>query len=243
MPHPVDDLRLWPNIMADRLNAEAEVYGDFGWTARNGWYALGHDPRLWAVLPKVDAVILALGQFDTTPAPLPNVLWKLIPLIRSTRIRRVVGALHLRAIPVLTKLFVHLPGGGPVSLPPRLTAKYLQESLTLIRRRRPGAPVVSMTPIVGKAKLYAYLHPGREAAERAMRQWAAASRVPLLDLPSVVGDHMLSGRGNPDGMHLGWEGHLALGTAMAEMLTPLLAGTAAPRAASAPPLEESSAGS
>jgi hypothetical protein len=38
--------------------------------------------------------------------------------------------------------------------------------------------------------------------------------VPLLDLASLVGDHVLSGRGNPDGIHWGWEAHELVGKAL-----------------------------
>jgi hypothetical protein len=218
LPHPVDDPRLWPNVMATALDVDVEVFGDFGWTARDAWYALGHNARLWPVLRRTDAVVLALGSYDSAPEPLPTWLWKRIAMIRSNRVRRVVSAAHRRAVPILTRLFSCLPGGGPVVLRPSLTAHFLQASLKLLRRKRRGVPVLGMTPIAARPKVYSGLHKGRPKTERAIREWAAAADVPLLDLPAIVGDHMLSGRGNPDGMHLGWEGHAALGVAVAGLM-------------------------
>jgi diglucosylglycerate octanoyltransferase len=218
MPHPVDDPRLWPNILGRELDVDVEVFGGFGWTARHCWYALGHDPRLWPVLRRADAVILAVGSFDSAPAPLPPVLWRLIPLIRSNRLRRVVAALHLRALCVLIRALALIPGRGPTALRPSLTAYYLQASLTLVRRQRPEARVLGMTPIIGHSRLVGGHHKGWAATDRAIRRWGSTAGVPLLDLPAVVDDHMLSERSNPDGMHLGWEGHASLGLAVTEEL-------------------------
>ena len=225
-PHPSDDARLWPNVMAAALDVEVEVFGDFGWTVRDAWYALGHNTRLWPVLRRADAVVLALGSYDSAPEPLPTWLWKRIAMIRSSKVRRVVAAGHRRAIPKLTRLFSYLPGGGPVVLRPSLMAYFLQASLRILRQKRRGLPVLGMTPIVAKAQLYAGLHKGRPKAERTIREWAAAADVSLVDLPAVVGEHMLSGRCNPDGMHLGWEGHTALGLAVAARVAELLPGGA-----------------
>lgn len=63
----------------------------------------------------------------------------------------------------------------------------------------------------------------RVAAERATRAWAARSGAALLDLPASVGAHRAGGRGNPDGMHGGWSGHAAAGSACAGLLAPRLA--------------------
>lgn len=221
-PHPVDDPRLWPNVMASIAHVDVETFADFGWTARDVWYAITHSAQLWPVLRRADAVVLAVGSYDTVPNPLPSWLWKRTAMIRSRQVRGVVSRAHRSVVPLLTRLFYYLPGDGPVVLRPRLTTHYLDASCTLLRRARQGVPVLGMTPIVSSARLYAGLHKGRPRAEQAMREWAAAANVPLLDLPAVIGDHMLSGRGNPDGMHLGWEGHKALGEAFAGLVKDLL---------------------
>jgi lysophospholipase L1-like esterase len=217
MPHRIDEPRLWPNLMAGLLDAEVEVFGDFSWTARHCWYALGHDPWLWAGVSRADLVVLAVGSFDTTPAPLPHVLWKLIALIRNSRARRLAYMVQVRTLPRLAKLFAHLPRGGPVALSPRVSLYYLRASLMLIRRRRRGVPVVGMTPLKGAPKIYGGVQPGWAAGERMMRLWAADADVPLLDTMSVLGAHMASDLCNEDGMHLGWEGHELMASAAARL--------------------------
>jgi hypothetical protein len=68
------------------------------------------------------------------------------------------------------------------------------------------------------------VHSGRAAAERALRGWADGVGVPLLDVPPLVGEHVRSCRGNPDGMHWGWEGHELVGQAMAELIRSVAVG-------------------
>jgi hypothetical protein len=222
MPHRIDEPRLWPNVMARLLDVDVEVFGDFGWTSRHCWYALGHDPRLWAAVADADAVMLAVGSFDTAPAPLPSALWKIIAMIRNNRVRRVVHMLHARAVPRLARLFAHLPRGGPVALPPRLTRHYLRASLVLIRRRRRGVPVVGMTPISCAPKIYGGVQPGWAAGERMMRRWAAEADVPLLDTVAVLDGHMSSELCNRDRMHMGWRGHELMGSAAARLFEQVL---------------------
>ena len=41
-------------MAAAALGGRVELAAGFGWTARHAWYALTHDPRLWAVMPHVD---------------------------------------------------------------------------------------------------------------------------------------------------------------------------------------------
>ncbi len=87
---------------------------------------------------------------------------------------------------------------------------------------RPEIPVVAVLPPVHRAAEYARVHVGRPAAERATRAWAAAHGVALLDLKALVAEHVLSGHGNPDGMHWGWSAHADVGRACAALLrTPL----------------------
>ncbi len=69
---------------------------------------------------------------------------------------------------------------------------------------------------------YAQVHAGRPAAERATRVWADGHDVALLDLKALVAEHVLDGRGNPDGMHWGWSAHADVGRACAELLSAAL---------------------
>ncbi|OLL73188.1 hypothetical protein Ae168Ps1_1571c [Pseudonocardia sp. Ae168_Ps1] len=218
-PYPADEPRLWPNLAAARLGGRAELVARAGWTARHAWSAVSGDPRVWAVLPHVDAVVLGVSGMDSLPSPLPTALRELIPALRPAPLRRVVRDGYRRAQPVLAPLLAELPGGGPATLPARLTASYLERCRSAVHALRPGLPVVALLPSVHRAADYGRVHPHRAATETAMRAWAArAPGVTLLDTAALVGDHVLGGHGNPDGMHWGWAGHRAVGTALADEL-------------------------
>lgn len=220
---PADDPRLWPNIAATALGGRAELVAGIGWTARHAWYALTHDPRVWATMPRVDALVLGVGGMDTLPSPLPTALREIIPALRPDPVRRLVRTGYLAAQPWLARGLAHLPGGGPVALPPHLTVRYLDRCREAVLALRPGIPVLAVLPSVHRAAVYGGVHAGRPAAERATRAWAAAGGVALLDLAALVGEHVRSGAGNPDGIHWGWPGHTAVGAACATALAPLLA--------------------
>ncbi len=217
-PEPADDPRLWPNVAAAGLGGRAELVAGIGWTARHAWHALTHDPRVWAVMPRVDALVLGVGGMDTLPSPLPTAVRELIPLLRPAGLRRAVRSGYRSAQPHLARALAALPGGGPVALPPRLTVEHLDRCRTAVHALRPGVPVVAVLPPVHRADEYGRVHAGRPAAERATRAWAAARGVDLLDLRALVGEHVLAGHGNPDGMHWGWAAHHAVGVACADLL-------------------------
>jgi diglucosylglycerate octanoyltransferase len=224
---PADDPRLWPNVAAAALGGRAELVAGIGWTARHAWSALTRDPRVWAVMPRVDALVLGVGGMDSLPSPLPTVLREAIPVLRPDRFRRAVRAGYRRAQPALARGFAKLPGGGPVALPPHLTVAHLDRCTAAVRALRPDIPVVAVVPPPHRAADYGGAHPGRAPAESATRSWAARAGVLVLDLPALVGPHVLAGRGNPDGMHWGWEGHAAVGRGCAALLGPRLARPAA----------------
>jgi diglucosylglycerate octanoyltransferase len=223
-PEPADEPRLWPNVAAATLGGRAEILAGAGWTARHAWHALTSDPRIWAVLPAADALVLGVGGMDTLPSPLPTALRELIPVLRPDAVRHFVRAAYLRAQPVLARTFATvLPGRGPVALPPWLTVRYLERCRRAVLAVRPDLPVVAVLPAPHRARAYASVHPGRPAGERATRAWARAAGVSLLDLPALVTEHVLGGHGNPDGMHWGWAGHATVGAACAELLRSALA--------------------
>jgi lysophospholipase L1-like esterase len=218
-PHPADDQRLWLNIAAEALGGSAELFAGFGWNARDAWWSLVGDPRVWAELPHADAVVLAVGSMDTLPSPLPTYLRTGLRYLRPDGVRRVLRGAYLAAQP---KLAVAMRG-KPAVLPAKLTVRYLDDIVEAIRALRPSLPIVGMLPGVHRAASYGYVHTARVGAAAAMTSWARRADVPLLDLPAVIGPHILGGHGNPDGMHWGWEGHAGVGKAMAELITPLLA--------------------
>ncbi|AEA24235.1 hypothetical protein Psed_2007 [Pseudonocardia dioxanivorans CB1190] len=215
---PADDPRLWPNVAAAALGLRAEVVAGAGWTARHAWHALTHDPRVWAVLPCVEALVLGVGGMDALPSPLPTAVRELIPVLRPAPLRRVVRDGYLRAQPRLARAFARLPGGGPVALPPRLTVEHLERCRAGVAALRPEVVVAVLTPAPHRAAVYGGAHPGRERAERATRRWAAGSGAAVVDVVALVGDHVRAGHGNPDGMHWGWSAHATVGAAVAAVV-------------------------
>lgn len=220
---PSNEPRLWPNVAATALGGRAELLAGYGWTARHAWRALTHDPRIWSVMPTVDALVLGVGGMDTLPSPLPTALRELIPTLRPASLRRAVRGGYRAAQPALSRSLARLPGGGPVALPPRLTVSHLESCRRAVTTIRPGIPVIALLPSVHRAAAYGFVHTGRPAAERATRAWAVAAGVALLDLPPLVAEHIRSGAGNPDGIHFGWDAHQRIGDALAGLLAPLLA--------------------
>lgn len=217
-PHPADDERLWPNIAADALGGHTELFAGLGWTSRDAFWSLAGDPRVWSLLPKADVLVLAVGSMDTLPSPLPTYLREGLRYLRPDALRRFVRDRYLAAQPWLAKA----TGGRPVALPPTLTVRYLDRTLGSIRALRPDLPAVGVLPPVHRATSYGLVHTGRSNAVSAIRAWGARSGVPLLDLAELTGEHVLGGRGNPDGMHWGWEAHDRVGAALADIVAPLV---------------------
>jgi diglucosylglycerate octanoyltransferase len=211
-PHPADDERLWPNRAAAALDGRVELFARSGWTARDAFWALAGDPRVWTQLPKADVLVLAIGSMDTLPSPLPTYLREGLRYLRPDPVRRWVRDRYVAAQPWLAKA----TRGRPVALPPALTVHYLDRILGSIRMLRPDLPAVGVLPPVHLASSYGYVHTGRQSGATAISSWAERVGVPLLDLAALVGDHVLAGLGNPDGIHWGWEAHELVGKALAD---------------------------
>lgn len=218
-PYPADDPRLWPNLAAAALGGRAELFAGAGWTARDAFWALAGDPRVWSTLPKADVLVLAVGSMDTLPSPLPTFLREGMRYLRPDALRRFVRTRYLAAQPWLARA----TRGRPVALPAALTVRYLDRTVGSIRVLRPELPAVGVLPPVHRAVSYGLVHTGRAEATREIRTWADRAGVPLLDLAGLVGEHVLSGQGNPDGMHWGWAGHELVGKALAQAVGQLLA--------------------
>lgn len=212
--HAADDPRLWPNVTAGALGGRAELVAGFGWSARDVWWALTGDPRVWAELPHADVLVFAVGSMDTLPSPLPTYLRTGLRYLRPGSLRRAVRGAYHAAQPVLSTAF----RGRPPVLPARLTVHYLDTAVTAVRALRPSLPVLGWLPSVHRAASYGHVHTERARTARELTRWARRAEVPLLDLPTVVGPHVWGGHGNPDGMHWGWAGHTAVGHAMAELI-------------------------
>jgi hypothetical protein len=217
---PADDPRIWPNIVAAQLGWDLELIGRIGWTCRDVWWAATQDPRAWAALPRAGAVIFATGGMDSLPSPLPTAVRELIRYVRPPWLRRWVrdgyGWVQPRLSPV-----------ARAALPPHLSAEYLELTRGAIDFNRPGIPIVASLPSVHIAETYGKAHHGRAGTVGAITQWAERHDIPLVDLKSAVAEHVMSGRGNPDGIHWNFEAHQAV----AELMLKALAEAGVTRAA------------
>jgi lysophospholipase L1-like esterase len=213
-PMPADDPRLWPNIAAAELGGRTELVAGFGWTARDAYWSLVGDPRVWTLLPKADVLVLGVGSMDTLPSPLPTYLRQGLRYLRPEGLRRWARTRYRTAQPWLARAM----RGRPVALPPALTVRYLDLVLTSIRALRPDLPAIGVLPPVHRASTYGGVHTGRLPAAAAIQRWGAQADVPLLDLAALVGSHVLGGHGNIDGIHWGWDGHKIVGHALAELI-------------------------
>lgn len=223
-PHPADDERLWPNRAAAALAGSTELVAGFGWTARDAYWALAGDPRVWSLLPKADVLVLAVGSMDTLPSPLPTYLRQGLRYLRPDGLRRWARRTYLDAQPWLARA----TRGRPAALPAALTVRYLDQILGSIRALRPTLPAVGVLPPVHRAASYGFVHTAWGGATEAIRSWGADAGVPLLDLAALTSEHVLGGHGNPDGMHWGWDAHRIVGTALADTIRSLLGSDAHP---------------
>lgn len=208
---PADDPRIWPNIVAAELGWDCELIGRIGWTCRDVWWAATQDPRAWAALPRAGAVIFATSGMDSLPSPLPTALRELIRYLRPVALRRWVRDGYGWVQPRLSPM-------ARSALPPRLSADYLEMTRAAIDFNRPGIPIVACLPSVHIAPSYGHAHHGRTPTVAAITDWAAQQHVPLVDLKEAVAAEILSGRGNPDGIHWNFEAHRAVADLMLKAL-------------------------
>lgn len=55
-PELLSDARLFANVTAAALGADADIVAQVGWTARHAWRSLTRDPRVYSFLvPTADA--------------------------------------------------------------------------------------------------------------------------------------------------------------------------------------------
>jgi hypothetical protein len=205
---------LYPNAMARALGDDvcAIVVGRLGWTARHAWEALTRDPYVYSVLlPRADAVVLAVGGMDYLPAILPTHLREGIRYLRPPALRRAARTAFRAAQPYGARL----TRGRWRMLPQRLTDQHLSWCVSGVRLFRPGVPVVGVLPPPHAAPSYGLVMTGHAGATAAARRWGERERVPMVDLPAIVTPYLAAGRINPDGMHWVWDCHAEVGRALA----------------------------
>lgn len=221
-PHraePADEPRLWPHVAAAALDGHAELHAGLGWTARHAWRALTGDPRVWASIRRTDALVLGVGGMDTLPAPVPLALREMIPTLRPAAVRRAARGAHRLVTPTAARV---LGAWGPVALPAAETVRHLERVREAVDAVHPGVAVAVLLPGVHRSPDYGGVHAGRAGHLAAITTWAGEHDVVAVDTAAAVGDHVLGGHGNPDGIHWGWEAHRAVGEAVAAALGPRL---------------------
>ena len=206
---------LYPNVLARLLGAEVHTVARLGWTARDAWWALTRDPYVYSVLlPRADAVVLAVGGMDHLPAAVPTYLRNGLDYVRPGWLRRRAKlAFHL-ANPYV----VRATGGRLRTLPQAATLQYLTRCVEAIRLVRPGVPVVGIVPPPHDAPYYGHVTSTHAPAVAAHREWGERMAVPLADLDAVIGPHLADGTLNPDGMHWSWEAHADVANALAQAI-------------------------
>ena len=158
---------LYGNVAAAALGTTLDLVARSGWTARDAWWALTKDPNVYSVLlPRAEAVLLAVGGMDYLPAVLPTYLREGIAYLRPPALRRAARTAYLAAQPVGARV----TGGRWRTLPQRLTDEYLSLCAYGVRYYHPGVPVLGILPPPHRAPLYggvAAAHPTAVAAARA----------------------------------------------------------------------------
>ncbi len=214
-PELLSEPRLFPNVTARALGAEADVVAQVGWTARHAWRALTRDPRVYSLLvPTADAVVLAVGGMDYLPTALPTHLREGIGYLRPRLVRRGIRRAYLGVQPRLARW----TQGRIRAMPQALTDRYLTNCVTALRTVRPGVPIVGILPPPHRAAAFGHETRGHARACAAAQAWGRALDVPMADVAAVVAPHVTAGRTNPDGMHFGWESHRDVGRELARVL-------------------------
>ena len=218
-PHILTDARLWPNVMARGLadhgtEIEVDLVARLGWTARDAWWAVTKDPALWGrVLPRADALILAVGQMDHLPAAIPTYLRDGIPYLHPASIRRRVRD----AYRLLSPSVIRLTGGRMRQLPQPATDHYLSRITSVVRHFNTGLPVVLLAPGVHRSAAYPTDRHHRGALIAA-RAWAGKHRSACVEIEDLILPSLLDGTANPDGIHYSWRTHDLIGMAVAQSL-------------------------
>jgi diglucosylglycerate octanoyltransferase len=214
---------LFGNVAAAELGTTLDLVARRGWTARDAWWALTKDPHVYSVLlPRAEAVLLAVGGMDYLPAVLPTYLREGIAYLRPAGLRRAARAAYRTAQPVGARM----TNGRWRTLPQRLTDSYLSLCVLGIRYYHPGVPVLGILPPPHAAPLYGAVTAGHAPAVAAARAWGVREDVPMVDLCSVVGRHLPLGQGSPDGIHWGWDCHAEVGRVVAAAVRAQLPGHA-----------------
>jgi hypothetical protein len=215
-PHVLTDGRLWPNVASAEFGDDVDVdlVARLGWTARDAWWAVTKDPYLWgAVLPRADALVLAVGGMDHLPASVPTYLRDGIPYLRPAALRRRVRQAYRSLSPPV----IRLTDGRLRQLPQEATDHYLARITAAARVFNPDIPVVLVAPGIHNSPDYpSDRH--HEPALVAARQWVTRNGTGLVETDALCLPSLQDGSANPDGIHYSWQTHQLIGDAVAAEL-------------------------
>ncbi len=210
--HPPSDPRLWPNRVA--APATADVVAQIGWMTRDVWWSLTRDPKVWGeYLPRADALVIAVGGMDALPAAIPTYLRQGLSYIRPGTVRRRARSLYLSASPKI----IRVTGGPWRQLPQAATDHYLTRIVQGVRTFHPHLPIVALTPPPHRADLYPSQRFFADSVQ-ACHAWGERNHVEIVDVTEVVSAGLRAGTHNADGMHFGWETHIAVAEKVRESL-------------------------
>lgn len=218
-PHHLDDRRLWPNIMTASMGSpwRVDLVARLGWTSRDAWWAITKDPRLWGrVVPRADALVLAVGGMDQLPAAVPTYLRDGIPYVRPASVRRLVRQAYRDWSPVAIKA----TRARLRQLPQRATDQYLTRITQAVRHFNPDVPVVLLAPAPHRSPAYPSLRHHTDAVAAAFR-WGQENDAVVISVDDFVLPSLLDGTANPDGLHWSWSTHRLVGEATAQALLSL----------------------
>lgn len=211
----LDDARMFPNVMADRLAeltgrpVEATVVARSGWTTRDLWELVTKDIHTQEdLLPAADVVVLHAVGADALPVGIPTWAKDLIPRVSHAptrkRLRRLYFDHHARLVRLTGARMRMVPRSVSLDLWPRL--------VDMVRFYSGGAVVIGCgcPPTVGL--LHGRTDPHSPSGTEDLRALAAVKGVPFVDPQR----HCDTTAFNPDGVHWDYGSHRRIGEALAE---------------------------
>ena len=217
---PLDDPRLYPNVMADEIArcigrpVDLHVSARAGRCTPQAWELVSKDPWFQQrVLAPADVVVLNFAGGDSVPVGVPTAVKDLIPKIPHAGMRRRVRSAYWRHHRTLTKA----TRGAMRTVRRAQTLELWPRIVDMVRFYSGGAPVVAATTQVTDADHHGNLDPHSRTARADLLRMAAERDVPVVDHWPTSVRH--AARFNPvDGMHWDDDMHRTIGCELAALV-------------------------
>lgn len=217
---------LYPNVAARQLaealdrHVEVVIVARAGTTIRDVHRTVTKDRHvMFDVLLGADAVVVALGGFDHAPGGVPPMVDAAVPYLRPAPVRRRVRRALSAAYPWIVRASGYRMTRTHAATFDRLYA----DLFTHVRGLTRGAPGAALGPTSHHhASWYGDRHPRhprREAEQLAIAAGHGYATRPVWDLVAPHAEDF-----NVDGIHWPTPAHAAVGSAVADLLLPQLAG-------------------